>query len=153
MHFSELSQPLKRLIFRRRFNIWQKSHLHNIMKEWRLLLDGRRISITFLLLLKPLRNHVLIIFLVSIKHSNDWKISAEDWGYNYCQQVHLPMSSNMYQYPKHFKIRVSQLWKCLLTDMFYHQHCINVDIYLNGPMHFYLGPIIILTKKLTLSYL
>jgi len=29
----------------------------------------------------------------------------------------------------------------------------NKVSYLDGPMHFYLGPIIILTKKLTLSYL
>jgi hypothetical protein len=35
--------------------------------------------------------------------------------------------------------------------MFYHQHFIFVDIYLEGPMHFYLGPIIILTKKLKIA--
>ena len=58
--FSELSQPLKSFIFR--FNIWQKSHLHNKMKEWRLLLDGRRITLTFLLVLKLLTNHGLILF-------------------------------------------------------------------------------------------
>ena len=57
----------------------------------------------------------------------------------------------MYQYPKHLKIRVSQLLKCLLTDMLNHQHFIFVDIYLDGPMHFYLGPIIILTKKLKIA--
>jgi hypothetical protein len=81
-------------------------------------------------------------FLVSIKHSNDWKISAEDWGYNYCQQVHLPMSSNMYQYPKHFKIRVSQLLKMLayryvLSSTFY--FCWHLfgrpNAFLFGPNH------------------
>jgi len=88
------------------------------MKEWRLLLDGRSISLTFLLLFQKLRNHVFDHFLVSTMNSNDQNISAEDWGYNYFQHVHLRMYSNMYQLSKNVKIHVSQNLKIPAYELF-----------------------------------
>jgi len=88
------------------------------MKEWRLLLDGRSISLTFLLLFQKLRNNVFDHFLVSTMNSNDQNISAEDWGYNYFQHVHLRMYSNMYQLSKNVKIHVSQNLKIPAYELF-----------------------------------
>ena len=57
----ELSQPLNCLKCHRQTKS-NKRVIYiiapSIMKEWRLLLDGRRITLTFLLLLKLLTNHV-----------------------------------------------------------------------------------------------
>jgi hypothetical protein len=112
MHFSELSQPLKSLKCRRRFKFWQKSHLHNSTlynERVKSVVRWQKNHYNILIVIEAIEEPCFDHFLVSTLNSNDWKISEVDWGQDYCQQVHLRTSSNMYQYPKHLKIRVSHL--------------------------------------------